>query len=214
MAFTPKDLLLYAITDRKNNSSELLYQQVEAALKGGITCLQLREKDLDRAHFLAEAKIIADLCRTYRVPFFVNDNVEVALASGADGVHVGQDDLPIAEVRRLVGPDLLIGVTVHTPAEAEEAEAGGANCLGAGAMFATTTKTDAQPMSKDRLAAICEAVSIPVVAIGGISKQNMAELKGTGIAGFALVSAVFGATDIEAECRDLYCRATAIIEGR
>lgn len=198
-----KAMTLYAVTDRAWVGKQSLYEQVESALKGGATCVQLREKALDDAGFLEEAKAIGALCKRYHVPFFVNDNVEIAISCHADGVHVGQEDMLASDVRKKVGADMMIGVSVHSVEEAEEAVKNGADYLGVGAMFSTSTKTDASVLSKDTLKAICAAVEIPVVAIGGINKQNLMTLAGTGVDGVALVSAIFGAADIEVECRAL-----------
>lgn len=195
---------LYAVTDRAWIGKQSLAEQVESALRGGVTCVQLREKELDEERFLREAEEIFTLCKRYRVPFFINDNVALALRCHADGVHVGQDDMDGAEVRRLVGQEMMIGVSVHTVEEARTAAEGGADYLGVGAMFATSTKTDASLVTKETLRAICDAVSIPVVAIGGINKSNLLELAGTGVDGVALVSAIFSAADIATECRLLY----------
>ena len=196
-----KTMLLYAVTDRAWVGRQSLYQQVEAALKGGATCVQLREKELDEETFLQEAVEIAALCKRYGVPFFVNDNVEIAVKCHADGVHVGQEDMAAAQVRRRVGADMMIGVSVHSVEEALEAVKNGADCLGVGAMFSTSTKTDADVLTKETLRDICAAVDVPVVAIGGIGKSNISQLAGTGVDGVALVSAIFAAEDIEAECR-------------
>lgn len=194
-------MLLYAVTDRAWVGKQSLCEQVEAALRGGVTCVQLREKELDEAAFLAEAKEISALCRRYGVPFFVNDNVDIAIACGADGVHVGQEDMATAQVRRRVGDGMMIGVSVHSVEEALEAVRNGADCLGVGAMFSTSTKADASVLPREVLRDICNAVDVPVVAIGGIGKGNLMQLAGTGVDGVALVSAIFGAADIEAECR-------------
>lgn len=198
-----KHMLLYAVTDRAWTGAQTLTQQVEAALKGGATCIQLREKTLDEQSFLREAEALAALCKRYNVPFFVNDNVEVARRCGADGVHVGQSDMNAGEVRRKVGPDMMIGVSVHSVAEALEAVQNGADCLGVGAMFSTSTKTDAAVLPMQTLRDICAAVTVPVVAIGGIHAGNIGDLRGTGVDGVALVSAIFAAEDIEAQCRAL-----------
>ena len=198
-----KTMLLYAVTDRAWCGEKSLYEQVEAAIRGGATCVQLREKDLPEAEFLAEAKSISALCRRYGVPFIVNDNVDIAIACGADGVHVGQDDTEVSKVRERVGGAMIIGVTAHSVEEALEAERNGADYLGVGSMFTTSTKSNVRRLTKETLKSICEAVRIPVTAIGGIGRNNMRELAGTGTAGFALVSAIFGAADIEQACREL-----------
>lgn len=196
-------MLLYAVTDRAWTGEQTLYQQVEHALKGGVTCVQLREKDLPEAEFLAEAREIGALCRAYGVPFIINDDVEIALACGADGVHVGQSDMEAGRVRAAVGEGMMVGVSARTVEEALAARRAGADYLGVGAVFATTTKLDAEAVSRQTLADICAAVDIPVTAIGGIGKDNILELSGTGIDGVALVSAIFGAEDIESRCREL-----------
>lgn len=196
-----KAMLLYAVTDRAWVGKQSLYEQVESALKGGVTCVQLREKELDDESFLKEAIEISALCKQYGVPFFVNDNVEVAIKCKADGIHVGQEDMEAAQVRQRVGDDMIIGVSVHSVEEALEAVRNGADCLGIGAAFSTSTKTDVDVLPRESFRDICDAVDIPVVAIGGINKSNIAELAGTGIDGVALVSAIFAADDIESECR-------------
>ena len=170
MKCAKEHMLLYAVTDRAWTGRQTLYQQVEAALKGGVTCVQLREKDMDKEAFLAEARDLRTLCRRYHVPFIVNDNVDIAIACGADGVHVGQSDMTAGQVRRRVGKDMILGVSVHTVEEARQAVQDGADYLGLGAVFPTSTKADADPMPHDTLRAICNAVPIPVVAIGGISQ--------------------------------------------
>ena len=196
-------MLLYAVTDRMWTGKQTLMEQVEDALKGGATCVQLREKELDEETFLQEAMEMKALCQKYNVPFFVNDNVEIAVKCKADGIHVGQEDMHTSQVRQKVGADMMIGVSVHSVEEALEAVRNGADCLGVGAMFSTSTKADADVLSKEVLRDICAAVDIPVVAIGGISRENLLELKGTGVDGVALVSAIFAAEDIEEECRIL-----------
>lgn len=196
-----KAMLLYAVTDRAWTGRQTLYEQVESALKGGVTCVQLREKELDDEAFLKEAMELAALCRQYHVPFFVNDHVDIAIRCQADGVHVGQEDMAAAQVRRKVGCNMMIGVSVHSVEEALEAVRNGADYLGVGAMFSTSTKTDAQVLSKETLREICAAVDVPVVAIGGIGRSNLSQLTGTGVDGVALVSAIFAADDIAAECR-------------
>lgn len=196
-----KTMLLYAVTDRAWVGRQSLYEQVESALKGGATCIQLREKELDNSTFLKEAQELSSLCKKYDVPFFINDNVEVAIQCQADGIHVGQEDMAATQVRQKVGDSMMIGVSVHSVEEALEAVKNGADCLGVGAMFSTSTKTDVSVLPKEILRDICAAVDIPVVAIGGISKENIWQLSETGVDGVALVSAIFGAEDIESECR-------------
>ena len=198
-----KHMLLYAVTDRAWVGTQTLFEQVEAALRGGVTCVQLREKELDEAAFLREAGELCALCRRYGVPFIVNDNVDVALACGADGVHVGQEDMAAGEVRRRVSADMILGVSVHTVEEARQALRDGADYLGLGAVFPTGTKTDVDQMPHDTLRAICEAVDVPVVAIGGINRDNILQLSDSGVDGVALVSAIFSAKDIEGACQRL-----------
>ncbi len=203
MKFDKNFLRLYTVTDRAWLRGRTLTQQAEAALRGGATCLQLREKDLDGAHFLEEARELRALCSRYGVPFLVNDNAEIARLSGADGVHVGQRDRPAAEVRRELGTGMLLGVSAQTAEQALQAERDGADYLGVGAVFPTGTKRDAFDVSIETLREICRAVKIPVCAIGGITPDNMAKLSGTGIGGVALVSAIFAAPDIESASREL-----------
>ena len=204
---------LYAVTDRAWVGRQTLPEQVEAALKGGATCVQLREKELDGAAFLEEARTLAALCRRYGVPLIINDNVEVALASGADGVHVGQEDLTVEQVRRMAGDRLIVGVSAHSVEQALAAQAGGADYLGVGAVFATATKSDAHVLPRETLAEICRAVDIPVVAIGGIGEDNLLQLAGTGVDGAALVSAIFSAPDIEGQCRKLRALSERMVKA-
>lgn len=196
-------MLLYAVTDRSWVGKQTLYEQVESALRGGVTCLQLREKELDEAAFLEEAVEMKKLCAKYGVPFIINDNVQIALKCGADGVHVGQSDMAAGNVRKAVGDKMIVGVSAQTVEQALAAQAAGADYLGVGAVFPTSTKSDAREVSRQTLKDICAAVDIPVTAIGGINKGNMAELSGTGIDGVALVSAIFAAENIEEECKIL-----------
>ena len=203
---------LYAVTDRAWVGRQTLYQQVESALKGGVTCVQLREKELDEEAFLKEAFELHDLCKKYNVPFFINDNVDIAIRCHAEGIHVGQEDMAAAQVRQRVGEGVMIGVSAHTVQEALDAVAHGADYLGVGAVFATHTKTDVSEMPRQTLLDICNAVDVPVVAIGGIHKENILQLKGTGVDGVALVSAIFAAKDIEAECRELCALSEQIIK--
>ena len=201
MRIQKENLLLYAVTDQAWVGRQTLLEQIEDALRSGATCVQLREKTLSDEAFLAEALEVSQLCRRYGVPLFINDNVEVAIQCHADGIHVGQEDMAAAQVRRRVGDDMMIGVSVHSVAEALDAVRDGADCLGVGAMFSTSTKADADVLPPGTLRAICDAVDIPVVAIGGITKHNIAQLAGSGVDGVALVSAIFSAPDIESECR-------------
>ena len=206
-------MLLYAVTDRAWTGEQTLYEQVEAALKGGVTCVQLREKELDEAAFLQEAKDICALCRRYGVPFIVNDNVDVAIACGADGIHVGQEDMAVGDVRRRVGDAMILGVSVHTVEEGRLAVRDGADYLGLGAVFPTSTKTDVDQMTNETLRAICDAVDVPVVAIGGINRGNLLKLSGSGVDGVALVSAIFSAEDIEDTCRKLRLLAEGMVRA-
>lgn len=193
-------MLLYAVTDRAWVGRQTLYEQVECALKGGATCIQLREKELGDAEFLQEALEMKNLCRKYHVPFIVNDNVKVAIECGADGIHVGQRDMQALNARKYVGENMILGVSVQSVEQAVLAEKNGADYLGVGAVFTTSTKPDANAVSRDTLKVICGAVTIPVVAIGGIYRHNISQLSGTGVDGIALVSAIFGSEDIEQEC--------------
>lgn len=204
-------LKLYAVTDRYWLDEDTLYRQVEKAIKGGATFIQLREKDMDYDDLLAEAVEIKMVTDRYNVPFVINDNVDIAIQCGADGVHVGQSDMDAQNVRQLMGNDKIVGVSVHNVDEAVCAERSGADYLGVGAMFATSTKDDAGMVSYETLRQICEAVSIPVVAIGGITSGNVKELKGSGISGAAVVSAIFGAKDIEQAARELACAVEEIL---
>lgn len=196
-------LRLYAVTDRTWTAGRTLLAQVEDALTGGATCIQLREKDLPDDSFLVEAMEMKSLCQRYNVPFLINDNVEIAIRCQADGIHVGQQDMQAREVRTRIGERMLLGVSVQTVAQALLAQANGADYLGVGAMFPTPTKPDADAVRPEELRKICAAVQIPVVAIGGITKENLPSLAGTGIEGVALVSAIFACDDIVAACREL-----------
>ena len=198
-----KDLLLYAVTDRTWLRGQTLKSQVEAALKGGATFIQLREKELDEEAFLEEALEIGKLCREYGVPFVINDNVDIAEKAGADGVHVGQHDMEAGDVRRRLGPDKIIGVSAQTVDQALRAQEHGADYLGVGAVFPTGSKADATEVEHETLRRICDAVDIPVIAIGGITRDNVLELRGTGICGIAVISAIFAKQDIEAAAADL-----------
>ncbi|MGL5440070.1 MAG: thiamine phosphate synthase [Filifactoraceae bacterium] len=203
MKFDKNFLRLYAVTDRNWVGKQSFTQQVEAALKGGCTCLQLREKELDDTEFLAEAFNIKALCQKYKVPFVINDNVDIAIKVGADGIHVGQDDMKALNIRKKVGDTMFLGVSVQTVEEAIEAEKNGADYIGVGAFFPTDTKTVTNLVSIHTLNKISKSVKLPIVAIGGISRTNIKELSGNNIDGIAVVSAIFAQEDIEKECRKL-----------
>lgn len=207
-----KELMLYAVTDRHWLGDETLYDQVKKALDGGATFVQLREKKLDREDFLAEALEIQKLCREYGVPFVINDEVSIAKDIDADGVHVGQSDMEAVDVRKVLGPDKILGVSAQTVEQAITAEKHGADYLGVGAVFATGSKDDADDVSHETLKAICEAVSIPVIAIGGITKDNVSELAGSGICGVAVISAIFGQNDIKKATEDLKASVEKMLE--
>lgn len=198
-----EDLLLYGITDRYWLDGRNLADDVELALKGGTTMLQLREKDLDEENFYKEAVEIKSLCEKYKVPFIINDNVQLAIKAGADGVHVGQNDMVAQDVRALIGPDKILGVSTQTVEEAILAEKMGADYLGVGAVFPTGSKVDCWVLSHELCREICSAVKIPVVAIGGITKDNIKMLKGLGFAGISVISAIFAQKDIEGACQTL-----------
>ena len=207
-----KELMLYAVTDRHWLGDETLYDQVKKALDGGATFVQLREKKLDREDFLAEALEIQKLCKKYGVPFVINDEVSIAKDIDADGVHVGQSDMEAMDVRKVLGPDKILGVSAQTVEQAIIAEKHGADYLGVGAVFATGSKDDADDVSHETLNAICEAVSIPVIAIGGITKDNVSELAGSGICGVAVISAIFGQNDIKKATEDLKASVEKMLE--
>ena len=196
MKLDREQYLLYGITDRGYLRGNTLEEAAEEALLGGVSILQLREKDLDESDLRSEAIALQALCRRYQVPFILDDNVALAVELDLDGVHVGQNDMPAMEARRIIGPDKILGVTAKTASQAQAAEAAGADYLGSGAMFGTHTKPDARPMSCETLKGIAGSVSIPVVAIGGITLKNVMELGGTGIAGVAVVGGLFGQPDI------------------
>lgn len=206
-----KTLLLYAVTDRTWLNGETLYKQVEKAIKGGVTFVQLREKNLDKEAFLDEALKIQKLCRKYNIPFVVNDDVEIAGRINADGVHVGQSDMKAEKVRGILGEDKILGVSVQTVEQALLAEKEGADYLGVGAVFPTGSKLDADSVSYETLKEICCAVSIPVVAIGGIGSGNVSKLENSGISGIAVISAIFAAEDIEAATGSLKALTEKVI---
>ena len=203
MKLDKKDLLLYAVTDRHWLGDRTLYEVVKESLDGGATFIQLREKNLDQAHFLEEAVELKKLCAEYHVPFVINDNVDIALQMDADGVHVGQSDMETGDVRAKLGPDKIIGVSAQTVEQAILAEKRGADYLGVGAVFPTGSKDDADDVSHETLKAICQAVNIPVIAIGGITVENTPLLKETGICGIAVISAIYGQENIPEATRKL-----------
>lgn len=203
MKLNSKDLFLYAVTDRKWTGKKTLFEQVEKSIKGGVTFVQIREKELEYKLFLDEAIKMKDLCKKYDIPFVVNDNVDIAIKSNADGVHVGQEDMEALNVREMIGKDKILGISVQTLEQAIEAEKKGADYLGVGAIFPTNSKDNAVKVSIETLSLICKSVNIPVVAIGGINKTNINQLKNTGISGVALISAIFENDDIEYATREL-----------
>lgn len=203
MSLDKNSLLLYAVTDRHWLNGASLYEQVEQAIEGGASFVQLREKELGQEAFLQEAIEIQKLCRKYRVPFVINDNVEIARRIDADGVHVGQSDMEAGNVRALIGEDKILGVSAQTVEQAVLAEKRGADYLGVGAVFHTGSKADASEVSFETLKAICEAVKIPVIAIGGISRDNVLSLGGSGICGIAVISAIFAQKDIRGATSEL-----------
>ena len=206
-------LLLYAVTDRRWTGELNLFQQVELAIAGGATFIQLREKNLSESAFEKEAIAIQNLCRAHGIPFVVNDNVEIAKRMRADGVHVGQSDMEAGDVRALLGPDAILGVSAQTVEQAKLAEARGADYLGVGAVFPTGSKDDAIEVPFETLKSICEAVSIPVVAIGGISEENVGKLKGSGICGIAVISAIFGKKNIKKSTEELLNKTKEMVEA-
>ena len=208
-----KDLLLYGVTDRTWLDGRDLADVVEQSILGGVTMVQLREKDLAHDAFLEEARRIGQICRRHGVPFLIDDDVELAAAVGADGVHVGQHDMEAGLVRSKVGEGMLLGVSAQTVEQALRAQAAGADYLGVGAVFPTGTKTDADAVSYDTLKAICAAVDIPVVAIGGIGPDNVDKLAGSGICGVAVVSALYAQDDPCAAARHLLERTKAMVEA-
>ena len=210
MQFERGRLLLYAVTDRSFTQVETLYEQIEGALAGGVTMVQLREKYLDSEEFVNEAIEIKALCHRYHVPLIINDNIEVALQSGADGVHVGIEDTPVAEIRKMAGEDFIIGATAKTVEQAQAAQAAGADYLGVGSVFPSPTKKNAVRITTGQLREICMSVSIPAVAIGGICLDNIDSLQGGGMAGVAVVSGIFGAKNIKAAAINLKNKAEAL----
>ena len=210
---TKDQLLLYAVTDSHWLNGRTLHSVVKESLEGGVTFVQLREKQLDKAHFMEEAKDLQVLCREYNVPFIINDNVDIALAMDADGVHVGQSDMEAGDVRAKLGPDKIIGVSAQTVEQAILAEKHGADYLGVGAVFPTGSKDDATEVPHKTLKAICEAVSIPVIAIGGITQENVSTLAGSGICGIAVISAIYAQPDIRKAAQDLKIATAGMVKA-
>lgn len=197
------DYCLYLCTDRRLMTSPTIEASVESALRGGTTVIQLREKDCSSREFYELGLRVKKITERYNAPLIINDRVDIALAVGAAGVHVGQGDLPCKVVREIVGPDMIVGVSAATLEEAVRAEEDGADYLGVGAMYATATKTDTRPVSMEELLKIRAAVKIPIVVIGGINKQTLGNFKGTGVDGLAVVSAIVAQPDPEAAAREL-----------
>ncbi len=214
MKLERKMLTLYAVTDRSWLKNETLYQQVKKALEGGVTMVQLREKNLSTEDFEKEARALLPLCHAYHAPLIINDDVELAKRTGADGVHIGQSDMEIKKAREILGSGKIIGVTAKTVGQAKAAEAAGADYLGSGAVFGSSTKKDAIPLDHELLQEICESVQIPVVAIGGITAENAMLLKGRGIAGIAVVSGIFACDDIGQAAEQLRKIGMGICSGK
>lgn len=212
MKFQAENLKLYAVTDRSWLGNRTLAQQVEESLAGGATMIQLREKEMGREELRREALEIQEVCRKYDVPFLINDAADLAVEVGADGVHVGQQDMSPRQARAILGPNGIVGVSAHTVEEARVAQAEGADYLGVGAVFATGTKENTTPVDYDTLKEICAAVDIPVVAIGGVSLNNLGSLEGSGIQGVAVVSALYAQPDIQAAARSLRSRVEEILK--
>ena len=211
MKLKPENLLLYAITDRRWAINQTFYEQIEAALSGGITMLQLREKNLNKKLIIEEASKIKQMCKSFNVPLIINDDLDIALEVQADGVHVGLDDLPVDEIRKKTGENFIIGATAKTISQAQEAELNGADYLGVGAVFPSHAKPNAIRVDKIQLKNICKSVKIPVIAIGGIGLENISELIGSGISGVAVVSAIFSAENILKTTKILKRKAQNII---
>ncbi|MCI9487265.1 MAG: thiamine phosphate synthase [Lachnospiraceae bacterium] len=211
MGFNRERLLLYAVTDRGSRGLETFLEQIEEALRGGVTMVQLREKELSGEELVREAVLVRELCHRYGVPLIVNDDVDAALLSGADGVHLGLEDAPVSQVRRRCGADFIIGATAKTVEQARAAFVAGADYLGVGAVFPSPTKKNAVRITAEELERICRSVPVPAVAIGGISPENVGELAGGGMDGIAVVSALFGAEDVRRAAAELKERAREVV---
>ena len=216
MIFDKNKLLVYAITGKILLSEEekIFFNRVEEVLKSGIKCLQFRNKDISREDFLKKAIVLRDLCKKYNALFIVNDEVEIAIKIKADGVHVGQKDMEVQKARKMIGKDMILGVSCENLEQAILAEKNGADYLGVGAIFKTNSKDDAKTVSREILKKICNEVKIPVVAIGGINEENMILLAGIKLAGFAMIQAVFGVDNIKMQCAKLILTAKKIIGER
>ena len=192
-----KILKLYAVTDRTHLNGKTLVEAIELAIQGGVTCVQLREKNISYNEYISKAVEIREICHKYNVPLIINDNYRVALASGADGVHVGIEDTAVSEIRKNVGDNFIIGATAKTIEQAQKAQKDGSDYLGVGAVFPSPTKTNAIRITPEKLTEICKSISIPVVAIGGINLENVHLIKNCGQSGIAVVSALFSQDDIK-----------------
>lgn len=209
-AFSEKDIFLYAVTDRKELDEETFYEKIEQALKGGVTILQLREKNIPFDFHLKLAVNVKKICDKYNVPLIINDNVDIAIKSGAAGVHVGLTDEPVSEIKKKA-PGLIVGATAKTIEQARIAKESGADYIGVGAVFPSPTKTEAIRITNEKLREIVDSVNIPAVAIGGINLSNIFELKKSGLKGVAVVSAIFSAEDIEKTTKELKALVAQII---
>ncbi len=209
-----EDMLLYLVTDRTWLKGDSLAAQIEESLRAGATMVQLREKNMPFQEFVEEAHQIRTLTRKYQIPFIINDEIEVALASNADGVHLGQEDGNITSARACLGEDKIIGISVHNVEEALEAQQNGADYIGVGSVFPTSTKKDANPLGMDMLRAICDAVTIPVVAIGGITRDNIMQLSGSGVDGVAVISAILAQEDIGEATKEMLKLSRYMIHGK
>lgn len=212
MTLKPSDLLLYAVTDRTWLGNATLLEQVEESILGGVTCVQLREKELDYPDFLAQALEMKSLCKKHNIPFFINDSVEIAVETDADGVHIGQSDQNPKEVREKIGTSRIMGVSVQTVEQAKRAVDDGADYLGVGAVFSTSTKTDADAVSLETLREITATVSIPVVAIGGISLENIHKLEDCGLSGVAVVSGIFASDSIQSASEQFLIASQKVVK--
>lgn len=213
MKISKENMRLYAVTDRTWSINRTLEQQVEEALKSGVTFLQLREKNISDAEYIKIAENIKKLTDKYNVPFVINDNINVALAVNADGVHLGQGDTDIKTARKILGNDKIIGITAKTPEQAVNAYNNGADYLGTGAVFGTSTKKDAKNITIEQLSAVCKSVPIPVVAIGGINENNILQLKNSSADGVAVVSAIFAKENISEAVKNLRRLADCIVSN-